>query len=201
MVVRRYLYRSDAAVVGVILRRSSQFSDWVNPYLPEDLHFLRADDSLVLGSVAQHGDAWLELSPVETSRLASEAPGLLERVRAATRRLSDAEAHIIDKVAEGWGAHRNAAALRSQLPHLRVVVGHPVTSMQFSVDGDPPPINLSDGLLPVDANVLDETGRETGRIQLWIVQGRLAGLEYSWWTDEQPMRLPDPKNLNIVSSS
>lgn len=39
--------------------------DWHNRELPEDLHFMRSDGSLVLGSIAHESYAWAELSAPE----------------------------------------------------------------------------------------------------------------------------------------
>lgn len=49
---------------------------WVNPRLPEDLHFLRFDGSTVMGSIAQHDDVWLELDAIDLKRWGREAPRL-----------------------------------------------------------------------------------------------------------------------------
>ena len=47
---------------------------WVNPYLPEDPHLLRADGSVLLGTVTQERDGWMELSEDEFSSLVREVP-------------------------------------------------------------------------------------------------------------------------------
>ncbi|WP_157181531.1 hypothetical protein [Actinopolymorpha alba] len=52
-----------------LLTATDDLFKWVNPDLPEDLHFLRVDGSTVLGSVAQEEEAWLELDEVELQLL------------------------------------------------------------------------------------------------------------------------------------
>lgn len=74
MTVERFLFRLDASSLDVLVSSASSLYDWVNPMLPEDLHFLRADGSAVLGTVAQENDAWLELTPAEYERIADRIP-------------------------------------------------------------------------------------------------------------------------------
>lgn len=59
------VYGCDPDVVQVLLSASQRFEDWANPDLPEDLHFLRDDGSVILGSIAQEDYVWLELTPQE----------------------------------------------------------------------------------------------------------------------------------------
>jgi hypothetical protein len=66
-VSRRDLFALTPNSIDVLLNAASEFSAWVNPYLPEDLHLVREDGSTVLGSVAQHDDTWLELEDQEYS--------------------------------------------------------------------------------------------------------------------------------------
>ncbi len=52
----------------MLLSAATSFFEWHNLRLPEDLHFLRSDFSLVLGCVALEEYAWMELSTVEFER-------------------------------------------------------------------------------------------------------------------------------------
>ncbi len=70
----RYLFRLDDASLDVLMSSAESLFDWVWPRLPEDLHFLRADGSTVLGTVAQADDAWLELTAVEYGAIAGRLP-------------------------------------------------------------------------------------------------------------------------------
>ena len=196
----RHLYRADAQAADVIGRRASNFNEWVNPALPEDVHFVRNDGSLVLASVAQHDRAWLELTADEVAHLELGFPGLLGRIEASFRRLTQVERRILDRFAEEWaaGGGPSAEALRAQVPHVRVEQGYSVTSIPLKLDEDAPLLDLSDGVLPLNAEVLDDDGGEIGRLQLWVSNGRLEGMEYSWWTQEQPSHLPDASKLQFT---
>lgn len=70
----RSLYRVTSESLDILAQSSPSLFHWVNPDLPEDLHLLRSDLSPVLGSVAQEGDAWLELSGEEAKQWRSMAP-------------------------------------------------------------------------------------------------------------------------------
>ncbi|WP_344234779.1 hypothetical protein [Kribbella hippodromi] len=74
MTVERFLFRLDAESLEVLVSSASSLYDWVNPMLPEDLHFLRSDGSVVLGTVAQEDDAWLQLTPAEYEGIAARIP-------------------------------------------------------------------------------------------------------------------------------
>jgi hypothetical protein len=56
---------------------------WTQLDRPEDLHILRADGSVWLGSIAHERDGWLTLTMEELSALQSEAAGLELRRRLA----------------------------------------------------------------------------------------------------------------------
>lgn len=71
----RYLFRLDAVSLEVLTSSAESLFDWVWPRLPEDLHFLRADGSTVLGTVAQEDDAWLELTAAEYDAIVDRLPG------------------------------------------------------------------------------------------------------------------------------
>jgi len=64
----RYVFRLTPATSRVLASSASSLFEWHNPRLPEDLHFLRADRSVVLGSVAHENYAWLELADEELER-------------------------------------------------------------------------------------------------------------------------------------
>jgi hypothetical protein len=66
---QRRLFRVGPETMEELLRVTDDLFGWVNPALPEDLHFLREDGSVVLGSIAQEDDAWLELDAEEMQAL------------------------------------------------------------------------------------------------------------------------------------
>jgi hypothetical protein len=72
----RYEYTFSQYVTGLLLEAADGLYDWVAPDLPEDLHLLRQDGSVFLGSVAHERDAWLETEEDEFARLAQSVPRL-----------------------------------------------------------------------------------------------------------------------------
>jgi hypothetical protein len=71
-----YEYTFSQHVAGLLLEAADGLYDWVAPDLPEDLHLLRQDGSVFLGSVAHERDAWLEAEQEEFARLAQSVLGL-----------------------------------------------------------------------------------------------------------------------------
>lgn len=73
---RRYIYDLDDELLGWLVQSATSPFQWVNPDLPEDLHFMRQDGSTVLGTTAQEDDLWLELDNEECDRWrdAKDAP-------------------------------------------------------------------------------------------------------------------------------
>jgi len=61
----RLLFAATQESVEMLIRSSSCLWDWVNTAYPDDLHFLRQDKSVVLGSTWCTEFAWLELDPQE----------------------------------------------------------------------------------------------------------------------------------------
>ena len=57
------------------------------------------------------------------------------------------------------------------------------------------PASVADGLLPVRALVVDRDEDPTGFIGVWVKDGLLHQLEYSWVTDDVPMEYPGPDRL------
>jgi hypothetical protein len=85
--------------------------------------------------------------------------------------------------------------LRSQVPHVRAVYGL-VTQLDLVVD-DGQPATIADGHYPVTALVVGEKGEPIGHIDLWIKDGWLGGIEYSWFTEEMPVEYPAPHQLAL----
>jgi hypothetical protein len=63
------------------LARPGRLYAWVQPSLPEDLCFYRADGSSWLATIAHEADAYLELSAAELTELRTAIPNLSVRVR------------------------------------------------------------------------------------------------------------------------
>src|SRR3954464_1956669 len=65
-------YRCSARLASLLLSLTTGLYDWVHPSLPEDLGFLRADDSVWLASIAHESDAFMEMSDDEWQELADQ---------------------------------------------------------------------------------------------------------------------------------
>ena len=95
-----------------------------------------------------------------------------------------------------------ASALRGQLDRVEVVAtwaaGSP--SIDLVVREPVARASLPDRLVPVDAQVLDPSGEYTGELLVWVEDGAvLAGLEYTWVTDEPPLCLPAIENIHVTA--
>jgi hypothetical protein len=72
----QYQYVFSQPVAHLLFEAADHLYGWVSPDLPEDLHLLRQDGSVLLGSVAHEHDAWLEMGEDEFTRLTISVPGL-----------------------------------------------------------------------------------------------------------------------------
>lgn len=85
--------------------------------------------------------------------------------------------------------------LRLQASHTRVTGGL-VTMLTLDVAAGPR-VTLTDGPLTVRADVTDQAGRPIGEIIVWVSDGYLSALEFAWWTDQPPSRLPPAAHVHI----
>jgi hypothetical protein len=53
-------------------------------------------------------------------------------------------------------------------------------------------------LAPISASVTSIVGSYMGEIILWLAEGKLSGVEYSWVTDDPPSELPDPARIQVT---
>jgi hypothetical protein len=88
-----------------------------------------------------------------------------------------------------------ANELAAQLDTV-VAVGGPPTSLELRTEG--PASDLPDGPLREGALVVGADGEPNGDIRVWVEDGRLAQLEYSWFTDEMPLEYPPPDQLALL---
>lgn len=70
-------------------------------------------------------------------------------------------------------------------------------SIDISVDSAIPRAPLEETILPVDARVYDRFGNYIGELIVWLSDGRISALEYSWLTDEMPYSLPEVEALRV----
>lgn len=86
-----------------------------------------------------------------------------------------------------------AAELRTQVDLVRVVAkwGTDSASVDLMVFEGAPRSPAANGVVPVDATVVDELGSLFGEILLWTTDGYLSAIEYAWYGDEPPVAFPD----------
>lgn len=113
-----------------------------------------------------------------------------------TRPLSDVEAALLARILQM--DRPGAEAARAQLPFaLYGGPSHGGGDMCFDivVQGDVPLIKQLHEHDPMFGVQVDEASEPIGDIAIWVSEGRLYSLEYSWYTDEAPTRLPDLDQL------
>lgn len=93
-----------------------------------------------------------------------------------------------------------AEQLRQQLPQTRVVGrwGSDSPSVDLEVVEPFSRAEISDGVIPATGAVKDSSGELIGELLLWVSEGSLSALEYSWYTDEAPVVLPDPHDVTVA---
>ena len=85
-------------------------------------------------------------------------------------------------------------AFDEQISRLTGASG-PATMLELHVPADSESTNRPDGPLKGfvagdDIAVIGENGDTVGGIIVWLEDGRLASLEYYWFTDDPPRELP-----------
>jgi hypothetical protein len=97
----------------------------------------------------------------------------------------------------GNATFAGAEELRSQVARASVS-GGPATMLELEVTGTRS--TMSDGVIPIRALVLGPDG-PSGELLVWVSGGYLSALEYAWFTDQSPVRLPDPEDLAFDPAS
>ena len=77
------------------------------------------------------------------------------------------------------------------------VVGGPLTMLDLRVGPGPAVSPCPDGPVPVSAIVVDADAAPVGELLVWVEAGYLSGLEYAWYSDEPPGRLPAPDRIRV----
>jgi hypothetical protein len=62
------------------------------------------------------------------------------------------------------------------------------------------PAPVEDGILPVAALVVGPDEKDEGFINVWVENGYLSMLEYSWVTDRMPTEYPSPDRLRLFDA-
>ena len=91
---------------------------------------------------------------------------------------------------------QGAEDLRAQVPHVRATFGR-TTELDLDVS-EARAAPVADGILPVDALVVSTDDDPIGFISVWVKDGYLASIEYSWFTDVMPTEFPSVDQLRIL---
>jgi hypothetical protein len=75
-----FCFALSASVLDELSCAAEGLYGWQQPTLPEDVALLRADGSVILGSIAHEHDAFLELGDEEFESLVANVPGLVEMI-------------------------------------------------------------------------------------------------------------------------
>jgi hypothetical protein len=86
--------------------------------------------------------------------------------------------------------------LVAQVDGATVAGGLPML-LDLRTDSSSPAATCADGPTPVRAFVEGPDGTLKGEVMVWVKNGRLSGLEYAWYTDEQPDQFPDPAQIRL----
>jgi hypothetical protein len=89
--------------------------------------------------------------------------------------------------------------LRVQVEHVRATWGRTTEIDLEVVAASPAPV--SDGFLPVTALVVDQREEPTGFIQVFVADGYLSSLYYSWVTDRMPTDYPSADRLRLFDAA
>jgi hypothetical protein len=114
------------------------------------------------------------------------------------RPLSDVERRVINHLLSVDFA--GVTELREQLRVARVLGNwKPDGSPSFDIwlPPDVPRSIFGGRRAPIEAYVISADESYVGEIMLWLTEGKLSGVEYSWVTDEPPSALPDPVNIHL----
>jgi hypothetical protein len=93
-----------------------------------------------------------------------------------------------------------ASELRAQIPHVVVSrqwqVGLPSVDLETAFDG--PIARIEGRVAPAEGEVISPDGSPAGFILVWLDEGKLAGLEYAWVTDDRPTGWPSSDLIRVI---
>ncbi len=113
------------------------------------------------------------------------------------RVLTAREADVITTLLSG--EVDGASGYLAQLPFTRVVAtwGPGSPSVDLEVLPDAARVSpAADGIL-ADGAVTAPGGAPIGELILWVADGALSAIEYSWYTDERPASLPEIDRIQV----
>lgn len=104
--------------------------------------------------------------------------------RALTEQVRELLRHVL-----GEAEFPGSDALLQQASSVNVV-GGPVTMLDLRVTRPTSASAFTDGPIPLSIMVLDPAGVVLGELLIWVNDGYLSSLEFAWWSDDPPDRLP-----------
>lgn len=114
------------------------------------------------------------------------------------RALTALETSVVTKLLSASGK-AGARDYLAQLPFTQVIAtwgeGSPSVDLVVAPGVEVSP-DATNGIF-IDGGVTDGNGAPIGEVILWVEDGRLGGIEYTWYTDERPKTLPDPSQIEI----
>lgn len=110
-----------------------------------------------------------------------------------TRPLAPDERALLEAVL-GLQPFAGRDQLQAQLGRVAVAGGAPF-QLDLVVAAEVAPSDAGTGPIPTRAVVVDDHGEPVGEVIVWVTDGYLSGLEYAWFADDMPNRLPDPRQL------
>lgn len=78
------------------------------------------------------------------------------------------------------------------------VAGGPLTMLDLRVSGPLLTSAFTDGPVPLSVLVLDPAGVACGELLIWVSHGYLSCLEFAWWSDDPPDRLPTLDHVRVA---
>lgn len=116
------------------------------------------------------------------------------------RELTDAERAALRHIIEA-SSFLGAPQLLRQIPKARVtaVWDDESPSVDIAVPESADKAELPDGPIPGRYPVKGPADSHVGELIVWVTDGRISGLEYAWFTDEPPTRLPDTRDIEILT--
>jgi hypothetical protein len=113
------------------------------------------------------------------------------------RPLTTAEINVLHRILSEKST--DADRLRKQVSNAKVAKNWADNSpsIDIVVPESAERAHLEDGAISVAAHVADDSGEYLGELLIWVTDGRISALEYSWVTDEPPSELPDPRMIRL----
>ena len=122
----------------------------------------------------------------------------------APRALTDRESAMLTHLLSVSVSFDGAAELLAQIPFAQATGSWGTTVNSPSIDLRVSPAarsaGCSDGPVPIEANVYDDSSEYAGELLVWVENGRLSALEYATIGDEASSELPDPAQVTVTAA-